>query len=399
MDILHINTAAGWGWANKIATDLNKELNKKWISSHLIVNHNRSPLKDISTFSKKKYDFFSNKLRYIKIKFNELFGLQDTIYSKYNILVNNKYYQEADIIHFHNIHGRYFDIRDIEKISNDWKKIIWTLHDTQSITGKCANNLDCEKRLTGCGKCPYKKLYPKIYLDTTHKFWNIKKEIYSKSNFILTPPSQWLVDRAKKAPIMKWKKVKLIYNGIDTNVFKKYEKLKSREKFWLPNNKFIALFISAGGKSNIWKWWQYIDKIISEFSNEKDIYFISIWNSKENEIGNLKEFWFIKDPNILAQLYSTADVFIYPSLADNCPLVVLEALSCWLPVVSFATGGIPELIEDKKNGYIAEYMNFQELKKWVEYFRKNPNSEIKLDEKFKLENMVDNYIKLYNDMI
>ena len=85
---------------------------------------------------------------------------------------------------------------------------------------------------------------------------------------------------------------------------------------------------------------------------------------------HLKTVSYVADQNILAKYYSAADILLYPSIADNCPLVVLEAMACGLPVVSFETGGIPELVEHKVNGYIAEYKNPNDLKNWFRVFIK-----------------------------
>ena len=220
--------------------------------------------------------------------------------------------------------------------------------------------------------------------------------------FVIVVPSQRLESRVKQSPLMEWKEVHLIYNGVDVNLFKKHDKSAMRIKHNIPSNKFVILYIADGWKRNFWKWWQYVDRIIDFFSAEKDFYFLSIGNGDrtENLLQNGKELGYVTDPIQLAEIYSLADVFVYPSLADNCPLVVEEALSCHLPVVAFSTGGIPELVLHKNNGYVAKYKNFDDLYAWIMYFfqKKNGSIENITNHQFSLEKMVDSYIKLYQSL-
>ncbi|RPI76524.1 MAG: glycosyltransferase [Desulfobacteraceae bacterium] len=55
---------------------------------------------------------------------------------------------------------------------------------------------------------------------------------------------------------------------------------------------------------------------------------------------------------MLAGIYAQLAVFLYAPLADNCPLVVLEALACGVPIVSFGVGGIPELMDNGQEGFL-----------------------------------------------
>jgi len=398
MRLLHINTSAGRWWAARVATDLNNGLNKIWLSSHLVVNINKTTFANISEFHSCK-SIICRWIRFVINKINTFLWLQDVFYLRYYKLKKMKMYQEADIIHLHNIHGYYFSLLILNKIYKDWKKIVWTLHDDRSFTGKCWFALDCNKWMIGCWHCPYKKLYPKLFLDTTKFFWKLKQKIYSNIKFNLVTPSLWLKKRVERSPLMKDKKVDLIYNGINTDVFYSRDKLECRKKYWIPDDKFVVMFIADGGKWNTWKWGQFLEQMMSDFSDIDNLYFLSVWNRDENDLKNGKELWYITDQDVLAEIYSLADVFVYPSLADNCPLVILEALACELPIVSFATAWIPELINHKKTWYIAKYRDFQDLKNWIIFFLSMWKSLATYWKDLGLEPMLTEYIKLYNSLL
>ncbi|MBI2064475.1 MAG: glycosyltransferase [Candidatus Yanofskybacteria bacterium] len=123
---------------------------------------------------------------------------------------------------------------------------------------------------------------------------------------------------------------------------------------------------------------------------------------------NLIKTGYISDESLLAKYFSAADIFLFPSTADNCPLVVLEAMACGLPVVSFATGGIPELVDHQKTGYIARYKDADDLANGVawmlartpaEHANMRESAVIKIRSGFTLDHMVEQYLQLYESML
>ena len=128
-------------------------------------------------------------------------------------------------------------------------------------------------------------------------------------------------------------------------------------------------------------------------------------DSQEKNVLNIS---YTKDAGELAKYYSAADVLLYPSIADNCPLVVLEAQACGLPVVAFKTGGIPELVTHQITGYIAEYQNAKDLRRGLEYILSLERQPVetmhhkaiqKINNGFTVEKMADQYLQLYNQIL
>jgi glycosyltransferase involved in cell wall biosynthesis len=134
---------------------------------------------------------------------------------------------------------------------------------------------------------------------------------------------------------------------------------------------------------------------------------VNVGASSEKKEGNVWQIQFESDQNVMAEWYNVADIFLYPSLADNCPLVVLESMACGCPVLSFQTGGIPELVIHNINGYLARYKDYEDLKNGLIFLLKNDvtrqtmseNSIQRVLENFSLTQMVNKYEELYKTIL
>jgi glycosyltransferase involved in cell wall biosynthesis len=115
----------------------------------------------------------------------------------------------------------------------------------------------------------------------------------------------------------------------------------------------------------------------------------------------------IKDESIMAEHLAASDIFVYPTIADNCPLGVLEAMACGLPVVSCNVGGLPELVDHLLNGYLADPENPKDFATGMQTFIENKNTQReagraarkKIEEKFTLRHMIAAYQELYDELM
>lgn len=393
-NILFINHYDRRGGAAKVCYRIFESLGKKGPGKNILVKRKFFPHPDVNEFP----DIDSDDQRYLTA-FQENEGWLDIFhYSSFNIK-RLREFQKADVVHLHNLQKEYFSLLALPEITC-LKPVIWTLHDMFSFTGHCSHSYECSRWETGCGNCPHLTIEPKVHKDHTDLLWNLKKIIYAYSDFTVVCPSNWLKAKLERS-ILKDKEIKLIYNGVDESVFKNHDKRKARKHLNLPQDKLVLLFVAYGGLETKIKGAHLIQHVLERLPRE-NVLFLSIGNVTANP-GYLKALPYIDDEKQLAYYYSAADLFIYPSLADNCPLVVLESLSCGTPVITFNTGGIPELVGHEETGYIAEYNNITDLTKGLEYYMKNPrllkkmgkNARESILKRFTLREMIKKYLQLY----
>lgn len=400
MNILQINTQDKKGGAANIAYLLKKGLEKRGHSSPMFVgrkysnDHNVFILNDVLSFSGK----VRRKLAYWLANDIDVFNSSH--------ILKMEQFKKADVVHCHNLHSNYFNLSTLQKMSR-LKPIVWTFHDMWPITAHCAHAFDGKIGKSGFFACPALNTPPAIAWHNEKYLTKRKSGIYKNSNFHIATPSKWLADKVGQS-VLKDKPLSVIYNGIDTSVFRPYDKQESRQSLGLPPDKRIVLIVAKGGASNPWKGGNYAQEVIRAFKDDPRVFFVDLGGDTTQESPHFKTVGYVADQNTLAKYYSIADILLYPSVADNCPLVVLEAMACGLPVVSFTTGGIPEIIDHKKTGYVAEYKNTDDLIIGIEsILALNPSEteEMKsnaikiINNSFTLNMMVDNYINLYKKLL
>lgn len=418
MNILFVNTTDYKGGAAQVAYNTRSELIKRGHQAGFLVHtktldernigliDKRSDFGLLSKISKKftgkdipSFLYFKSQeiFRFIIANDMECFSMKD--------IAKTKEFAEADIVHLHNLHGNYFNLKQLEEISKI-KPTVWTLHDMWAITGHCSYSYDCKKWEKECSSCPHLRVYPSISWDNTKSLYNKKKNIYKNSSLNIVCPSSWLAEKTKKS-ILNNSEISVIENGIDLKQFFYKSKKESREKLGLPLDKKIILFVSAGGKRDKRKGWEYIDKMLDNFP---ETIFLCI-GGKGGELEkrrNLKHLPYITDREKLSLYYSSADLFLFTSLAENFPLVTLEAMSCGTPVVSFDVGGVKEAVTHLKNGYIAKMGDLEDLQEGVKYIFSLKDDQLeeisflsreRVKINFSLDVMVDKYIDLYKKIV
>jgi glycosyltransferase involved in cell wall biosynthesis len=397
--IVYINTSNTQGGAARIAHDLHVHQNLLKQQSQMLVSNKQgteAAIYELKQDASKKQQLLFEAQKWLQ--WQDFFHLASIELHKHPLI------QKSSIVHLHNLHSwnGYFSPFALPKLSS-CKQIIWTLHDMHAVTGHCASSFKCEKWKTGCGKCPHLDIYPKLTKDTTAFIWKTKKAIYKKCNMHIVVPSKWLQNIISQS-ILKHLPCSVIYNGIDTGMYKKYKKLDARNTFNIPESAYVVLFSAELGIKNPFKGGEFIQKLIDTYSHIPHILFVNIGGGakveKYNGIWNIP---YIQNEYDMAQWYSAADVYVYPSLADNCPLVLLEAMACGLPIVTFNTGGIPELVIHNETGYVAHYKDFNDLCMGFELLFYNVELRKSMAEKsiervqkfFTLDRMNEQYDNLY----
>lgn len=247
-----------------------------------------------------------------------------------------------DVIHLHNLHGYYLNLKILFRALYELNKpIVITLHDCWVISGHCAYIGDCSKWRNGCGSCPKTHTYPSALVDQSARNFIDKKRVFTLPlNMTVVTPSNWLAGLAKQSFLNKYP-IKVIPNGIDPDVFKPVESDFKKQHGIKTNEKMVL------GVANFRDQNKGLDDFIALSKVIPDCRFVLVGLS-EKQISTLPEGLIglcrVNDPAELARIYCAADIFVNPTYADNFPSVNLEALACGVPVVTYDTGGSGEAI-------------------------------------------------------
>lgn len=393
MRVLQINSVCGIGSTGRIATDLHKVLKEQGHESYIAYGRD-NPLncKDAIKIGSK----LDNYLHVAKTRVLDRHGFGSRKASE--DLVAKIKMINPDVIHLHNLHGYYLNIEILFGFLKEFKKkVIWTLHDCWAFTGHCSyfDYVNCEKWKTGCNNCPLKTGYPSsLIMDQSNRNYKDKHHLFvGVHDLTIATPSQWLARKVKESFLSAYP-IEVINNGINLEVFKP-QKSNVRKKYDLEE-KFVVL-----GVASIWnqrKGFQYFLDLANMLQPDEVIIMVGLTPKQKKKLPD-NIIGIEKTNNIqeLADIYSSADVFINPTLEDNFPTTNLEALASGTPVITFNTGGSVESIDDK-SGIIVNKGNITGLYEAVKKIQKKPidrNNCINRSKLYNKENKFNEYIKVY----
>ena len=383
MNILSISTIDRSGGAEKVAYDLFKKyrllghqsilsVGKRTIFDNDIVEiHNNTYRNSWTRLWREKQEYLSNEHSQIQSRLVGWFanlgevnrwiqwqrGIEDFNYPGTHQIINHLSIK-PDIIHLHNLHGGYFDLNALSCMSQKNPCVI-TLHDEWTYTGHCAYTLGCERWETGCGKCPHLDTYPALKRDGTSYNWRRKQSIYAHSKLYVAAPSRWLLDRAARSVLKEATiETRIIPNGIDLSIFNPGNKSSARKQLNLPLNANIALFVANKITTNPFKDFSTIEsaikKIAAAYKGKKLIFICLGEDLPERQISNaiIRFIPYKANPPDIALIYQSSDVYLHAARIDNYPLAIIEALSCGVPVIATAVGGIPEMLQEGQDGFL-----------------------------------------------
>lgn len=356
MKVLHINYNDNSGGAAIAAYRHHEAMKRNGIDSQmLVVNKYRSDIDIVSYPINKIRKFIYRVVNHALQRYYKFYATWS-----WNIigcdLSEVKEVKEADIIILHWINQNFLSLKSLENILRTRKPIYWFLHDMWPITGGCHHAFNCVAFQSYCRKCPLinnKKGSNRIK-DIAYRQFQYKKNVFDRyTNLTFITPSKWLFENVKRSRLGKNHNILLSRNILDTELFSPKDKFESRKKLSLPLNKKLILF-GADNIGSPYKGWSFLKEALNGLSDNYTCVIYGIAN--ESEINGIRipiiNLGKINDIEKLIELYSACDVFVSPSLADNYPNVLIEAMACGLVCVGFNTGGIPEIIKSGENGYI-----------------------------------------------
>lgn len=320
--------------------------------------------------------------------------------------------KSVDVLHLHNLHGHYFDLRALTDLSQKVPVVI-TMHDAWLLSGNCAHSFTCDKWQAGCGACPDISIYPGLTRDTTALNWRRKKGIYAHSQIYLATPSQWLMNKAMAsilAPAIVQSKV--IPNGIDLSIFKPADRAKARHQLGIDMDAKVILFAANGIKRNPFKDYATIYDAIKQLSKaftSKVIVIALGEEGKSEAMGNIHISYVppISDRHQVAGYYQAADVYVHASHADTFPTSILEAMACGLPVVATAVGGIPEQVDDGITGLLVAPEDSSAMASGIERILKSPELSAQMSQAaaskakthYSIELQTERYLAWFEDIL
>lgn len=261
---------------------------------------------------------------------------------------------KPDVLHLHNLHGYYLNVPMLfAYIKRNHVRVIWTLHDCWAFTGHCAyfDRAGCDKWKDGCKQCPQKSSYPKSLVDRSKQMYRLKKELFTGvEDMTIVTPSRWLADLAKQSFLGEYA-VEIVHNGIDLDVFRPTQSV-FRDAHCCED-KFVLLGVSLD-----WDARKGLDVFRTLGSRLPDRYKIVLVGVNEalketlpDKIVTIPKTQSVQE---LAEIYTAADLFVNPTREENFPTVNIEALACGTPVLTFNTGGSPEIIDETCGEVVAK---------------------------------------------
>lgn len=320
-----------------------------------------------------------------------------------NNLVKNIKAVSPDIIHLHNIHGWYINIPILFNYLKESNiPVVWTLHDCWAFTGGCAHFTfcGCDKWLIGCGDCNNLLEYPiSSKLDKTQKMWQMKKNCFCGfDNLTVVTPSRWLADLAGRSYLQEYP-IRVIHNGVDLEIFKPCLS-NFRKKYGIPENQYMILGVSLGWSER--KGLDVFVNLANKLSNDYKIVLVGTDDKTDSQLPkSIISIHRTQNQQELAEIYSAADVFVNPTREENYPTVNMESVACGTPVLTFRTGGSPEML-DETCGSVVDCDDIAALEKEIiRICSEKPFTReacVKKAKQFDMNDRYKEYIELYSEV-
>lgn len=383
MKVLIVSTSERIGGAAVAASRLCDALNNNGVKARMLVRDKQSQgagAESVRDFNptvsevsgsqwRRKWHFLWERLTIywrLRMKREHLFEV-DTASSGFDI-TRLPEFQEADVIHLHWVNQGMLSLKGIDKILRTGKPVIWTMHDMWPATAICHLTLGCRQFMSGCHHCKYLPGGGSEN-DLAARVWRRKERLLAKADVTFVTCSRWLEGEAKGSALLKGHTITSIPNPIDTRLFCPGDRREARQTEGLPEDGNILLFVcqrvtmpNKGMSYLIEACTQLVEKH-SELAENTTVVMLG---SHADEVASelplrTVALGYVDDEQRMARLYRAADLFVLPSLSENLPNTIMEAMACGVPCLAFRVGGIPEEIDHQKNGYVANYKDAADL--------------------------------------
>ena len=414
MKVTHVNVSDNKGGAARAALRLHQGLRQAGIDSSMVVTEKYSADKQIIVPVHDRMGYFERRLHYrqLSARFWRYFSTRPDGFDPFTHLSTPRNHSlveqlpNTDIINLHWI-ANFVDLPTF--FAKTPVPIVWTLHDMNAFTGGCHYTLGCEKYQNSCGVCP--QLGSNASWDISRQIWLEKQAQYRlllDGKLHIVTPSCWLAEEARQSPLLGQMPITVIPNGLNTTVFQPQDQIEAREKLGIPVASKVLLF-SADSIVSRRKGLQYLINALQDIDGQTGIMLVSLGAGKIAKEPKLPmiNLGHLTDAAQIALAYSAADLFVIPSLQDNLPNTVLEALACGTPVVGFDVGGISDMVRPGITGELVPVKDIRQLRESILALINNPHKRAEMASncrqiavtEYSLHVQAMHYIQLYQHLL
>lgn len=352
MNVLLISTSEFSGGGAIAARRLMDALNKNGVKAKMMVRDKQSDAVTVCKVGNKFPKFLERLSIFPRCGFRRSRLWQTDIANVGIDITRTREFKEADVIHLHWVCQGMLSLDGLDKIMSSGKRIIWTLHDEWPYLGVCHYRDNCTE--SECRKCPL------LCGSIPYSIYTRKHAMYQRWHPTFVGCSQWITDQARHA--MPNERVEHINNCIPAALFHPTDMLQARQSLSLPQDKRLLLFCSQKVNDER-KGIIYLVEALQLLSKD-NLHLVIVGKNAEKiplpddisatSFGSVSE-------RMMPDIYNAVDAFLTPSLQDNLPNTIAEAMSCGTPCIGFDVGGIPEMIDHLENGYVARYQDAADL--------------------------------------
>ena len=416
MRVLIVNTSERTGGAAVAASRLMEALNNNGVKAKMLVRDKETDRLTVAAVPGQKwmqfYFLWERFVVWLRLYFNRKHLFEVDIANCGADVTQLPEFQEADVVHLHWINQGMLSLKGIRKILNTGKPVVWTMHDIWPATAICHLTLDCRNFETQCTHC---RLLPGSGStnDLSTQIWKRKQQMLNDRQITFVTCSQWLAGEAQKSALLKGQRVVSIPNPIDTHIYTPKDKQQARQRVGLPTEGRIILFASQR-VTNRNKGMGYLLEacrlLAEQYPEKKEDITVAILGGHAEEIEGQLPFrtcplGYVNDEQRIVDIYNAADVFVLPSLSENLPNTIMEAMACGVPSVGFRIGGIPEEIEHQQNGYVADYCSSEDLARGIWWTLYEADHEAvrkaclqKVAHNYSQQSVANHYLEVYESL-
>jgi glycosyltransferase involved in cell wall biosynthesis len=324
--------------------------------------------------------------------------------------------QQADVLHLHWINFGFLSLSGLQSLFALGKPIVWTLHDQWAFTGGCHYSRGCTHFLTHCHQCPYLKKPGEQ--DLSSQIFEQKQKLFAEASIHFTPPSRWLAAEAQRSTLLQRFPFTVIPYAINQRIFRPIGRAEANARFALSdrdNDRKISarLLFGSANVTDTRKGFRYFADALTllhqqhpELAPE-----ILVFGKGRSYLFDelpypVRHLGLLTSEEDIVAAYNAADALVVPSLEDNLPNTVIEALACGTPVVGFRTGGIPEMIVHEETGFLADTGSAQQLADGLAFVLTHPNPELlrqnarqSAETQFSEDVVAQQHVDLYKKML